>query len=59
VVRIAIVGVGSRGLTVLERIVAHERQQRSGEMEVFLFDPDPPGAGCHDPCQSSVHLVNT
>jgi hypothetical protein len=58
-VRIAIVGVGSRGLTVLERVVAHERRQRSGEMEVYLFDPDPPGAGCHDPCQSSIHLVNT
>ncbi|MGM9487068.1 FAD/NAD(P)-binding protein [Ideonella sp. YS5] len=59
VVRIGIVGVGSRGLTVLERIVAHERQHQSGELEVFLFDPDPPGAGCHDPRQSSVHLVNT
>src|SRR5437870_3548758 len=57
--RIGIIGIGPRGLTVLERIVAHERTRRSGEIEVFLFDPNPPGAGCHDPEQGDIHLVNT
>lgn len=58
-VRIGIIGVGPRGLTVLERIIAHERQRKSAEIEILLFDPKPPGAGCHDPEQSDIHLVNT
>jgi uncharacterized NAD(P)/FAD-binding protein YdhS len=57
--RIGIIGVGSRGLTLLERIVANERQRPSGQIEILLFDPNPPGAGCHDPLQSDLHLVNT
>ena len=57
--RIGIVGVGPRGLTVLERIVAHERQQKSSDLEVLLFDPQEPGCGCHDPEQPDFHLVNT
>jgi hypothetical protein len=57
--RIGIIGVGSRGLTLLERIVANERRQPSGQIEILLFDPNPPGAGCHDPLQSDLHLVNT
>jgi hypothetical protein len=59
VARIGIIGVGPRGVTVLERIVANERKQRSGDIEVLLFDPNPPGPGCHDPEQSDIHLVNT
>lgn len=57
--RIGIIGVGPRGLTVLERIVANERQSRSGDLEIFLFDPNLPGPGCHDPEQADFHLVNT
>ena len=57
--RIGIIGVGPRGLTLLERIVANERQRPSGEIEIILFDPNVPGAGCHDPAQSDIHLVNT
>ncbi len=57
--RIGIIGVGPRGLTLLERIVANERQRPSGQIEILLFDPNPPGAGCHDPAQSDIHLVNT
>lgn len=44
---------------MLERIVANERQQPSGDIEVVLFDPGAPGPGCHDPEQSAIHLVNT
>jgi len=57
--RIGIIGVGSRGLTLLERIVAQERQRPSGQIEILLFDPHAPGPGCHDPAQSELHLVNT
>ncbi|MFL6676765.1 MAG: FAD/NAD(P)-binding protein, partial [Burkholderiaceae bacterium] len=57
--RIGIIGVGSRGLTLLERIVAQERQRPSGRIEILLFDPNAPGPGCHDPAQSELHLVNT
>ena len=57
--RIGIIGIGPRGLTLLERLVANERQRPSGPLEVLLFDPSAPGAGCHDPAQSDIHLVNT
>lgn len=57
--RIGIVGLGPRGLSVLERIVANERRQPSGDIELVLFDPGAPGPGCHDPAQSAIHLVNT
>ena len=57
--RIGIIGVGPRGLALLERIVANERQRPSGQIEILLFDSNLPGAGCHDPAQSDLHLVNT
>jgi uncharacterized NAD(P)/FAD-binding protein YdhS len=57
--RIGIVGMGPRGLTVLERIVANERVRKSANIEVFVFDPHPPGVGCHDPEQEDYLLVNT
>jgi len=57
--RIGIIGAGPRGLTLIERIVANERRQPSGPIEIVVFDPNVPGAGCHDPAQSELHLVNT
>ena len=57
--RIGIIGVGPRGLALLERIVANERRQPSGQIEILLFDSNTPGSGCHDPAQSDLHLVNT
>jgi uncharacterized NAD(P)/FAD-binding protein YdhS len=57
--KIGIVGVGPRGLTVLERIVARERAQKSTDIQIYLFDPNEPGHGCHDPAQSEYLLVNT
>ncbi len=56
---IAIVGLGPRGLSVLERIVAHERASRSTPMVIHLFDANEPGVGCHDPAQPNHLLVNT
>jgi uncharacterized NAD(P)/FAD-binding protein YdhS len=46
-------------LTVLERIVAHERVRPSGPLEVLVFDPNEPGVGCHDPEQPEHLSVNT
>jgi uncharacterized NAD(P)/FAD-binding protein YdhS len=57
--RIAIVGMGPRGLTVLERLVANQRAQKVGAIHVYIFDPNPPGTGCHDPDQAAHLLVNT
>lgn len=57
--RIAIVGMGPRGLTVLERLVANQRAQNSGTVDIYIFDPNPPGTGCHDPDQAGHLLVNT
>ncbi|HET7525009.1 MAG TPA: FAD/NAD(P)-binding protein, partial [Burkholderiaceae bacterium] len=57
--RIAIVGMGPRGLTVLERLVANQRVHRASAVEIYVFDPNPPGTGCHDPDQDEHLLVNT
>ncbi|RSS80762.1 FAD/NAD(P)-binding domain-containing protein [Streptomyces sp. WAC06614] len=44
--RIAIVGAGPRGLSVLERICAQERKSPAHEqLTVHVIDPSPPGAG--------------
>lgn len=57
--RIGIVGLGPRGLTLLERIVANERADKSADLELYLFDANPPGVGSHDPEQDDLFLVNT
>lgn len=57
--RIAIVGMGPRGLTVLERLVANLRAQKFGTVQIYIFDTNPPGTGCHDPDQAAHLLVNT
>jgi len=58
-IKVGIVGMGPRGLTVLERIVANERVRQSANLEIYLFDPNPAGVGCHDPEQEDYLLVNT
>ena len=59
VIRIGIIGVGPRGLTILERLIANERAAKSADLEIHLFDPHEPGVGCHDPDQAEFLLVNT
>jgi uncharacterized NAD(P)/FAD-binding protein YdhS len=58
-IKVGIVGLGPRGLTLLERIVAHERASKSRDLEIYLFDPNQPGVGVHDPEQPGFLLVNT
>lgn len=58
VIRIGIVGCGSRGLTVLERVCA---LAGTGErrIEISLFDPHRPGPGLHSVEQPEYLMLNT
>ncbi|WNI18865.1 FAD/NAD(P)-binding protein [Actinacidiphila sp. ITFR-21] len=56
--RIAVIGVGPRGLSVLERVVSHTR--RAGPpVELLLVEPDEPGIGVHRSKQPDYLLLNT
>ncbi|MDQ0757401.1 putative NAD(P)/FAD-binding protein YdhS [Streptomyces canus] len=58
---VCLVGAGPRGLSVLERLCAHERKSpRWDTVTVHVADPDPPGAGrVWRPAQSRHLLMNT
>ncbi|MEV7507945.1 FAD/NAD(P)-binding protein [Streptomyces sp. NPDC091201] len=57
-VEICIVGVGPRGLSVLERLCANERNSRShSSVVVHVADPFPPGAGQVWRSDQSRHLL--
>lgn len=58
VVRIAIVGCGSRGLTVLERLGAWAGQC-GRRIEINVFDPQRPGPGLHSVEQPAYLMLNT
>ncbi|GAA2326121.1 hypothetical protein Scani_43060 [Streptomyces caniferus] len=55
---LAIVGAGSRGLGLVERLVAH-CLERPVPLTVHLIDPQPFGAGFHLPGQPDHLLLNT
>lgn len=57
--RVAIVGVGPRGLAIFERILAYSKRYDALEMEVLLFSDGKPGPGCHQTDQSKFLLLNT
>jgi len=59
--RVAIVGAGPRGLSVLERLLARLRYQPEGQaLQVHLVDPYPPGPGhVWRAGQSRLFLMNT
>jgi len=56
---IGIIGIGPRGLSVLERIVALSIDTPYQPLEIKIFDPNLPGSGCHDVKQPNHLLVNT
>ncbi|MCL7929907.1 FAD/NAD(P)-binding protein [Halomonas llamarensis] len=59
-VSIAIVGLGPRGINVLERITAHAiHGSNTLRLQLHLIDPGVPGAGIHYPCQPDYLLLNT
>ncbi len=59
--RVAVVGLGSRGLGVLERLVtlAKRRGPAGGPVRVDVVDPTCTGAGVHDRAQPDYLLLNT
>ncbi|CAF1585341.1 unnamed protein product, partial [Didymodactylos carnosus] len=59
--KIAIVGVGSRGLTILERLTAiYDEQLHYYELDIYLIDPGRyHGQGVHSSEQSDNLLINT
>lgn len=58
--QIAIVGLGPRGLSVLERIVAHLRTSPlAGPVVVHVIDPKEHGLGTHHVRQPDHLLINT
>lgn len=59
VYRVAIVGVGPRGLAIFERILAYAKSRDSLRLEVLLFSDGAPGPGCHHTDQSKFLLLNT
>jgi hypothetical protein len=58
-VRIAVVGVGPRGLSVLERVISHTRREGSPPAELLLIDPGELGTGVHRGRQPDYLLLNT
>ncbi|MFE3639134.1 FAD/NAD(P)-binding protein [Streptomyces sp. NPDC059168] len=56
--RICVVGAGPRGLSVLERVCAHERKSPSRDhLTVHIVDPSPPGPGRVWRTDQSRHLL--
>jgi uncharacterized NAD(P)/FAD-binding protein YdhS len=58
---VAIIGLGSRGLSVLERIVTLARRAGpdAGQVRVDIIDPSCAGSGVHHPGQPDYLLLNT
>ena len=56
---IAVIGVGPRGLSILERIITYSMKNKHLSLNVLLFDPGVPGCGCHLKLQPDHLLVNT
>ncbi|WP_081980411.1 FAD/NAD(P)-binding protein [Vibrio sinaloensis] len=56
---IGIIGIGPRGLSVLERIIASSIDTPEQPITIKTFDPNLPGSGCHDVKQPDHLLVNT
>ena len=58
--KVAIIGMGPRGLSVFDRIIAYTRNDASATpIELYLFDSREFGPGCHTTDQADHLLVNT
>jgi hypothetical protein len=57
-IEICVVGAGPRGLSVVERLCANERRERSHDsVLIHVADPNPPGAGQVWRAEQSRHLL--
>src|SRR5450830_1800030 len=58
--KIAIIGLGPRGISVFDRIIAYARNDATATpLELYLFDSKEFGPGCHTTDQADHLLVNT
>lgn len=57
--RIVIVGLGPRGLLVLERLLALAPYAPQRRFELEVFEPNEPGVGVHDRNQPDYLMLNT
>ncbi|RRV10840.1 FAD-NAD(P)-binding domain protein [Pseudomonas sp. v388] len=57
--RIAIVGMGSRGLSVLEQLIGLAREASGLRLRIDVFDPRAPGSGLHHAQQPDYLMLNT
>lgn len=57
--RVAIVGMGSRGLSVLEQLLGLARQWPERRLLIEVFDPQTPGGGVHGSEQPDYLMLNT
>ena len=59
-IAVAIVGMGPRGLTVLERILEHAHSlPEASRLDIEVFEPGDCGQGVHPAGQSDHLLINT
>ncbi len=57
---VAIIGMGPRGLSILERICAQYAQQKqNGHIDIVIIDKNAMGVGAHSLSQPDHLLVNT
>ncbi|MBD2803228.1 FAD/NAD(P)-binding protein [Xenorhabdus sp. ZM] len=58
--KLAIIGLGPRGLNILERIITlHQKYLENENIEIILIEPNHIGTGVHDIEQPEHLLVNT
>ncbi len=57
--RIGIIGLGSRGLSVLERLLCLTERMKDINVQIVIFEPNEPGAGLHDCRQPNYLFLNT
>jgi len=58
-IKIAIIGTGPRGVSILERLIHDSNSNRKINLSIYLFDGYEQGTGCHVTDQSENLLLNT
>jgi hypothetical protein len=57
--RVAIVGLGPRGLLLLERLLTLAGDRRQVPLNITVYEPGDPGVGVHDRTQPDYLMLNT
>ncbi|MFJ4142676.1 FAD/NAD(P)-binding protein [Pseudomonas sp. NPDC089734] len=57
--KVALIGMGSRGLSILEQLIGMTRQDPAQHWLIELFDPRTPGSGLHGIEQPDYLMLNT